>query len=194
MKIGTRLIIGFGVCLFFMLLLGVFSLYELNGIVAKSGSVITVDSKVVEDAQRMRANINMMRRYEKDAFMAIPDLAKVDEYILKWNEAREHAKKRMEELVKLEQEVKDKETLLSINKSMDSYEAGFKKVTAQIKTGTISSAEDANKAINEFKGSAHQAEKSITEYAMSNDDTMIKAKKSLMLKTIMSLFLRHQYS
>jgi methyl-accepting chemotaxis protein len=65
MKIGTRLILGFGVCLFFLLFLGGVGIYELKDIAAKSDKVLIVDSKIVESAQRLRANINMMRRYEK---------------------------------------------------------------------------------------------------------------------------------
>jgi methyl-accepting chemotaxis protein len=179
MKIGTRLILGFGVCLFFLLLLGGVGIYELNDSTAKSDKVIEIDTKIVENAQRMRANINMMRRYEKDAFMAIPDLGKVEEYTKKWDEAREHAKKRMESLIKLEEEPKDKELLVSINKSLEGYEAGFKKIVDQIKSGALITAPDANKAIAEYKELTHKAEKQITEYAASNDETMAKVKKEL---------------
>jgi len=179
MKIGTRLVLGFAVCLFFLLLLGGVSLYELNVIVAKSDKVIDVDSNIVEYSQRMRANINMMRRYEKDAFMAIPDQVKVDEYAKKWGEAREHAKKRMEELSKLEQDSKEKEILAGISKNLEGYESGFKKVLDQIKSGAITSAQDANKAIGEFKQFSHQAEKQIVDYATANDETITASKKEL---------------
>jgi methyl-accepting chemotaxis protein len=179
MSIATRLIVGFGVCLAFLLLLGGVGLYELNDIAGKSDTAIEVDSNIVEYAQRMRANINMMRRYEKDAFMAIPDSAKVDEYVKKWGDAREHAKQRMDALGKLEQEPKEKEILATINKALDGYEAGFKKVAEQIKSGTITSAQDANKAISDYKEFSHQAEKQVTDYAAANDEALNKIKKVL---------------
>ena len=179
MKIGTRLILGFAVCLAFLLMLGGVGIYELRDMSNKSDAVIKVDSKIVESAQRLRANINMMRRYEKDAFIAIPDLAKVDDYAKKWGEAREHAKKRLETLVKLEDETKHKELLAGINKSLDSYEAGFIKVVGQIKSGAITTTQEANKAIGEFKEATHQAEKQITDYAAANDENIDKAQKEL---------------
>jgi methyl-accepting chemotaxis protein len=178
-KIGTRLIGGFGICLFFILLLGGFGIYELKSTSAESDKVIEVDSNIVEYSQRMRANINMLRRYEKDTFMAIPDQTKVDEYAKKWSEALEHAKKRMEALVKLEQDPKEKETLNGIHKSIESYASGFAKVLGQIKSGSITSAQDANKAIGEYKDATHQAEKQITEYAAANDEAMAKQKKAM---------------
>ncbi|MDD2736110.1 MAG: HAMP domain-containing methyl-accepting chemotaxis protein [Desulfuromonadaceae bacterium] len=179
MKIGTRLTAGFGTCLFFLLLLGGFGMYELKSIGAEAEKIITEDSNIVEYSQRMRANINMMRRYEKDAFLAIPDLAKVDEYAKKWSESCEHAKKRMAALQKLEKESKEKEMLAGINKSIEGYEAGFTKVLSQIKSGAITSPQDANKAIGEFKEATHQAEKQITDYAAANDETMNKVKNEI---------------
>jgi len=179
MKISTRLILGFGTSLIFLLLLGGVGIYELKDISTKSDKALEVDSNVVEYAQRMRANINMMRRYEKDAFMAIPDLAKVGEYQKKWADAREHAKKRMDELIKLEDEQKHKETLAVINKALEGYEAGFIKVIEKIKSGEITDTHDANKAIGEYKELSHQAEKSITDYATANDEVMTNLKKEL---------------
>ena len=183
MKISTRLILGFGTSLLFLLLLGGVGIYELKDATSIGTKTIEVDAKIVENAQRMRANINAMRRYEKDAFMAIPDLAKVDEYQKKWNEAREHSKKRMESLVKLETEVKDKETLVAINKSLEGYEVGFNKVYEKIKSGDIKDVHDANKAISEYKELTHQAEKSISDYATSNDESLQKADDELIKDT-----------
>ena len=179
MKIGTRLILGFGVCLCFLLMLGGFGTYALKNMAHKSDAVITTDSNAVEYAQRLRANINMMRRYEKDAFINIADLAKVDAYVKQWGEAREHAKIRLEALTKLEEEAKGKEMLAGISKSIDAYEAGFKKVVEQIKGGAITTTEEANKAIGEFKEATHQSEKQITAYATAKDETIAASTKQL---------------
>ena len=53
-------------------------------------NLVNTDAKLVEYAQRARANINMMRRYEKDMFMNIGDGAKTDEYRKKWDESLGH--------------------------------------------------------------------------------------------------------
>jgi methyl-accepting chemotaxis protein len=179
MKIGTRLVMGFGVCMVCILMLGGVGLYEVRDIARKSDKVIEVDSNVVEYAQRMRANINMMRRYEKDAFMAIPDMAKVDDYIKKWNDARDNSNKRMEALLKLEADPKDREVLAAVNKALEAYEAGFITVTGKIRSGAITDAHDANKAIGEYKEATHKAEKDIADYATAQDSVMDKAKKEV---------------
>jgi methyl-accepting chemotaxis protein len=171
--------VGFGTCLFFLLLLGGVGVYELKDIADKSDKAIEVDSNIVEYAQRMRSNINMMRRYEKDAYINVANLAKVDEYRKKWGEARDHAKKRMEELGKLEQDPKDKELLAAIGKNLEQYETGFDAVLGKIRSGSITTTQDANVAIGEYKEVIHQAEKNITDYATANDQAMATIKKEL---------------
>ena len=93
MKIGTRLILGFAVNLAFLLMLGGLGIYEIKHIAAQSKETIENDAASVDNAQRMRAIMNMMRRYEKDVFINISDPAKVDGYVKQWSESRELAKK-----------------------------------------------------------------------------------------------------
>ncbi len=179
MKISTRLILGFCACLVFILVLGGIGIYAVKSVATKGNQVIEGDAKIVENAHRLRANTNMLRRFEKDTFINISDPAKVDEYIKKWEDVRGHAAKRMETLLQLETEPKDKELLDGLNKALESYGSGFLKVTAQIKSGAITSTQDANKAIGEYKEATHLIEKSIVDYATTNDKNITKAKEAL---------------
>jgi methyl-accepting chemotaxis protein len=179
MKIGTRLILGFAVNLAFLLMLGGLGIYETKHIAAQSKEAIENDAASVENAQRMRAIMNMMRRYEKDAFINISDPATVDGYVKQWSESREQAKKHMDLLLKIKKEAKDREALLAINKELDGYDTGFNKVMAQIRSGAIVTTQDANKAIGKYKEDIHQAEKNISDYADINDESLTRAKKAL---------------
>jgi len=179
MKIGTRLLLGFTACQAFLLLLNGVAIYDMKGIARKSSQAIGVDAKLSDSAQRMRANINMLRRYEKDAFINIADPAKVDGYVKKWGEVSEHVKTRMDTLQKLEKDTKNLEVLAGIVKAHKEYEAGFAKVVAQIKAGAITTTQDANKAIEEYKGATHLAEKNVTGYAVANDESMAKIEKGV---------------
>ncbi|CAK0770539.1 methyl-accepting chemotaxis protein [Gammaproteobacteria bacterium] len=179
MKIGTRLILGFAVCLLFIVMIGAGGLYEIKKLADKSDKIVEVDANIVEYSQRMRANINMMRRYEKDAFIAIPDLAKVDEYVKKWNEVRNYSNMLMESLAKLEDDQNDQELLASIKKDLSFYEIGFNTVIEKIKSGAITDTRDANKVITEYKNATHKAESSIAEYAAVQDKVMERVKKKV---------------
>jgi methyl-accepting chemotaxis protein len=179
MKIGSRLVLGFGVNLLFLLIVGLVGLYEIKHVSDVMDDVIKNESKVIEYAQRSRTNINMMRRYEKDAFINIEDLQKIDDYKKKWDGVFERAKERLDAISKIESDSKKKELLAEINKNLNDYSKGFEKVLAQIKAGEVKTTQDANKAIGEFKEATHKSESMITEYAKLKDEEMEKHKKEL---------------
>jgi methyl-accepting chemotaxis protein len=179
MNIGTKLLLGFGLNALAVAVVGGLGLYETHQIAVTSDQVIEVDMKLVEHAQRMRANINMMRRYEKDLFLNLGDAAQIAKYQKQWEEARDHAKKRMEELVKLEVEPADRENLASVVRQLDSYSTGLAGVISRIKGGAITTPADANKAVGEFKDAAHQAEAAVTAYAAKQDEDISRINKVL---------------
>jgi methyl-accepting chemotaxis protein len=141
--------------------------------------VIEGNTKLVEHAQRLRANINMLRRYEKDLFLNIGDAAAITKYERSWNEAREHTQQRMEQLVKLRSESKDQDDLAAISGQLEAYAKGFGGVVARIRAGAIRTPSDANHAIGEFKDATHKAEAAVTAYAAKQDQDIARAMKDM---------------
>ena len=179
MKISRKLNLGFGVCALAVALMGGVGLFETKEVIRTTSCIIEVDLKLVEHAQRMRANINMMRRYEKDLFLSAGDAAGQAKYEKQWQGAREHAKERMIQIKKLESEPKDLETMTAIERGLDAYAAGFTQVAARLRTGAIKSPVEANQAIAEFKESTHKAETEITAYAAKQDEDIGRLRKDL---------------
>jgi methyl-accepting chemotaxis protein len=120
----------------------------------------------------VRANINMLRRYEKDLFFNIGDAAKVEEYRKKWDDTLVRFHERLDAAGKLMDAPKDKETVATIKKNMDTYAAGFRSVLEQIKSGAITTPQDANKAIGQYKEATHQAESMVSDLAKQIDVRM----------------------
>ena len=178
LKIKTRLYVSSGIAILFIAIIGITGYLGMEKMEANVDDLASNDAKLVEYAQRERANINMLRRYEKDLFMNIGDSAKMDEYKKKWDTTLEHFNKRMDESAKLLSDpsspdgAKDKETLSNIKKNMDSYEKGFAKVYERIKAGEITSTQDANKAIGQYKEATHQSEAMVEEFAKKMDKQM----------------------
>jgi len=168
-SIRTRLSAGFGVVLLLLVVIactGYWGLGKLKfGITDLSGR----SAKLVEYAQRTRANINMMRRYEKDLYLNIGDVAKMEEYRKKWGDALDHFRKRMDEMAKLADAPTDRDAIATINKNIASYVDGFGKVYEQIKSGEIKTPQEANKAIGVYKEATHQSEAMVTEFATHID-------------------------
>lgn len=165
MKIGKRLGLGFGVMLCLILVVGITGYWGVNRSTSATIQMLKGDAAVANNAERLRANVVGIRRYEKDIFLNIANKAKVEEYNLKHKEQDDHAEKRIETLDKVITVAKEKEELAAIKKAMADYDKGFAKVYAQIINGTIKTAEQANEAIAEYKNEMHGMENDAKELA-----------------------------
>ncbi len=158
MKIGKRLALGFGFVLVMLLGIGLSGYYGVNSISNQTIAMLQGDSAVSEHAARARANILGLRRYEKDYFINIGAKDKEEEYIKKWREQHEHLTARIKDAEKGATLAQDKEALLSMKTELANYESGFMKVAGLIQSGKITTTQEANNAINEYKDQIHKME------------------------------------
>jgi len=172
MNISTRLIAAFTVIILFLVVIAGAGYWGMGKMVWFIDDLGSTDAALVEYAQRSRANVNILRRYEKDLFINIADAAKVDDYKKKWDKTLVQSLERLEAMAKLEEDQKSKAVIASIQKNMDAYAAGFNEVYGQIKSGAITSTQDANKAIGTYKEATHQSESLMSEYADKSDKQM----------------------
>jgi len=174
MKISKRLTLGFGLNLFFLVLVGGLGLYETNHVAAINNHLIEVDARLSNDAQRLRANINTMRRFEKDAFLNIGDAAKVRDYQSQWQEVRDRTQQILAEMNKLETAPDGLGALAGISRSIADYDTGFKGVLERIHEGKLTSPKAANEAIGPLKPIIHGAEDAITNSTLKKDQTLVR--------------------
>ncbi len=179
MKIRTKLTLGFGLSALAVAVVGCIGLYETEAITRSSRQVITVNTKLVEHAQRLRANINMMRRYEKDLFLNLGDASSITKYQKSWDEAKDHARQRIERVTRLVTDAKDLEAMASISRNLEVYNNGFAGVVGRIRSGAIRTPVDANNATGEFKAAVHQSEAGITAFAAKQDEEIARVMKNL---------------
>jgi methyl-accepting chemotaxis protein len=183
LTIATRLYIGFCIVLLFIVVIGGASYWGMSKMEFYINDLSNVDGALMDNGQRARANINMMRRYEKDLFMNIGDTAKMEDYKKKWDDAFERFNKRIESSGKIisasaaPDQLKNLEVLKSIKKQMEAYSAGFAAVYGKIKAGEITTTQDANKAIGQYKEATQQSEAMVAEFTNHMDknmDAMVK--------------------
>ncbi len=179
MDIKRKLVVGFGANALALVLIGGIGLFGISRVASTSTQVLDGGTKLVEHSQRMRANINMMRRYEKDAILNLGDAAKLAQYEKQWGEARDHAAKRLEALTRLESKTEDLAVLAGIGKHLETYANGVSGLFARIRGGAITSPVEANRALGEFKEATHKAEADITAYAAKQDKDIERIRKDL---------------
>ncbi|MDD2580432.1 MAG: methyl-accepting chemotaxis protein [Desulfuromonadaceae bacterium] len=178
-RIGLRLGLGFGT-LSLMLIIGGFTGYwAVDQSTTATINMIKGDATVTEHAAKALANVLGMRRYEKDLYLNIGDKAKEDDYLKKWQEQHEQVTKNLEDLGKIVTIEKEKETLATMKNELGAYDKGFAKVYNLIGDGKLKTPAECNVAINEYKDSIHQLEKSAQEFADGSNAKMDGQGKSM---------------
>ncbi len=175
-SIGMRLSLGFGVLLALLFLLSVIGYWGVHVVHGTTVHMLEGDAQVAEHAARARANILGLRRFEKDVFINIGNTDKVANYSKEWNDERESVISRLSDLEKAADktdEAKDyKESLKGMRAELTTYEDGFKKVLDLIQAGAITTTEQANTAISEYKDAIHKLEKQAKDLATHANEVM----------------------
>lgn len=184
MNIGARLTVSFAIlCMFIAGLAGV-GYWGVSQMQTELVKMTSEEFKLTDSAQRTRANVAGLRRFEKDIFINIAAADKVAEYRTKWNEQLDHANKRLDLLDKImadfdQKEVaeKGKAILKDIRGELATYGTGFVKVYDRIKAGELTTAQDANTALATYKESIHKLESQIQEFTALTDKVTEQAIK-----------------
>ncbi len=124
--------------------------------------------QTVEYSQRLRANINQLRRLEKDIFLNTESPEKVAEYKKQYDETVVRYNKRFEDTLMLATDPREKELTAGIKQNFSVYLAGFYGVYEQIKLGKVSTKDEANKQMGQFKDASNQVETLVLELADKN--------------------------
>ncbi len=174
LKIGTRLAAGYLVLLLIGLGIGASGYWGVGTIRDAVDEMLAGEAVVAEHSARLRANVLGLRRFEKDVFINMANSEKVASYLKEWNEEMASCRARIADIWKAEFALtdKEKETLRTLAANLDGYETGFKKVVAEIAAGRITTTQEANVAIGEYKDEVRSAELMAKDEATEANDHM----------------------
>jgi methyl-accepting chemotaxis protein len=167
MSIGQRLAVGFA-SLVVLLLVVVGTAY--SGLTAY-GDLLEGDMQMAQHAERARANVTSMRRFEKDVFLNLSDKAKEADYDAKWREQREHFLARIADLDRYAVTDVDKVKIAEARTMLGDYERAFRRVTSMIASGQLRTAEDCNAEITASKDEVHRLEALVADMATEHYTT-----------------------
>lgn len=187
-KIITRLFIGFGLVLGLLIGVGGGGIWSMIRM-AQGIAHLKEGYQTVEYSQRLRANVNQLRRFEKDIFLNIESAEKVAKYKKQYDEVADRYNKRFEELQKIATEPKEQELTAAIKQNSAAYLNGFNGVYEKIVRGEITNKDEANQQMESFKEATHKTENLVLELADKNtkDITQELQNSASLRKTIMTL-------
>ncbi|WP_026840776.1 methyl-accepting chemotaxis protein [Citrifermentans bremense] len=175
LKIGTRLLLCFGVVLLLLVAVAGTGYWGIKQVEATTDTMLATEGRIAEHSARARANILGMRRYEKDMLLNMGEAKKVEEYLQKWNAEAAKMTERVADLEKCAVDKEDKDKTKEIKENFDSYKAGFAKVAAAIQNGKLKTAQEANSAIAAYKDQSHLMEATAVSLAQDGVKSMHEA-------------------
>ena len=158
LKIGSRLLLGFGLVVLILLAIGGAGYWGVNSVTTQTIDLLHKDIFISGTATALDNNVLGMRRYEKDRFLNMGSREKEAEYLKKWGDENEKTHKGLEALEKAVYLQSDKDMIKDMKTELANYEAGFKKTLDLIAAGKAKTPQEANMAINEYKDSIHKME------------------------------------
>ena len=172
MKIGTRLMLGFGIVLTLLLTIAGSGYWGVHSVEDKTITMLQSEAQIAQHSARARANVLGLRRYEKDMFLNIGSREKEAEYLGKWKEQNESLSERISDLEKVALQQEDKDAVKQMKENLAVYVSGFNKVYSMIEAGKIKTPQEGNKAISEVKDETHKLENTAKELAEAANKTM----------------------
>jgi methyl-accepting chemotaxis protein len=147
------------------------------------GDLVEGDVRLAEHAERARANVVGMRRFEKDMYLNVGDRAKVDEYESKWKEQHEHLESRIHDIELLSETPEDRRAVSDMRQELSHYDAGFALVSTKMKAGELKTPQACNVEIGSYKDDIHKFEGSVAAFAVRHFDIAETSTRSVTQKS-----------
>jgi len=151
LSIGKRLGLGFAAILTMLTIVAATGYWSTMATHDVTLDVLNVDAAITEHSQRARALTLELRRYEKDFFLNMGSAAKQAEYLDKWQDSRGGLEEKLSLLQRLEQDPIEREGLSNMRQNLATYVAGFQKVVDLTRDGVVTTPQQGNVAIGEYK-------------------------------------------
>ncbi len=111
------------------------------------------------------AEVNAMRRFEKDSYLNVTDKVKESEYEVKWREQHDKLVASLAELDRYAVGDADKLAVSEMRTMLGHYDRGITRVSDMIHQGQLSTPEACNFEITQYKDEIHRLEGVTTELA-----------------------------
>jgi methyl-accepting chemotaxis protein len=164
LNIGQRLGLSYTLLVALLLIVVATAYSGLNAY----GDLIDGDIKVAQHAERARANVLGMRRFEKDMYLNVGDKGKEAEYADKWKEQHTHLVARITDVERYTSSQSVRSQMEHVRELLGDYDRGFQRVAAGIAAGRLKTPEECNQEITSVKDSIHKLESIVTDLAVAH--------------------------
>jgi methyl-accepting chemotaxis protein len=151
MSLGKRMGIAFGTLVTLVVATAGVGYWGMQSVASIAEHVISIDIAGEQESTLVEVGTLNLRRFEKDYFLNIGNAAEEEQYLAKWKGAHADVEKHLTVLGNMPLSTEAKAKVGRMREALAGYDAGFEKVREQIRTGAITTPQQANIAMTPFK-------------------------------------------
>ena len=151
LNVSTRLAIGFSAVFVGALILASAGWYGIQREARTATRVLEHDVEFMRAVADIRARVQMMRRFEKDMLLVLPDVKKAAEYKKSWDDARARANELVADARKVAAVDSERKRLDQFAAFMNGYGTGMQQTYDAIVAGEIDTSAAGYKKVAEFR-------------------------------------------
>ncbi len=175
MNIGQRLGVGFGVLVLLLLAVVATAWSSLSAY----GELLEGEIRVAQHAERARANVNAMRRFEKDSYLNVAHRDAETDYEVKWREQHDALVARLSDIDRYSVSDSDRQAVAQMRTMLGHYDRGFLRVADMIHRGELKTPEACNIEISASKDEIHRLETLTADLATQHFESAESASQSV---------------
>jgi len=177
--IGARIRLAMGLCLATTLLIAALGYSGIARVSDMTASMLSHEARLASVSASARADVQAMRRFEKELAVHVGNADKEGEDLGRWNDQRYRLTERLGSLERDADVPEDRELARGMRTDLAGYESGFYRIVALVRQRSLKSTGDVNREMDSYRDTIERLEKAAGDVAAANFKRMGEREKSL---------------
>ncbi|HEX2228762.1 MAG TPA: methyl-accepting chemotaxis protein [Candidatus Binatia bacterium] len=178
-KIRTRIMMGFGTIVTLLLVVAATGYWAVQTVERGMARWIQQDASIAEHSASVLSKYLNLRRYEKDIFLAVGNLEKVNESFANWSQAHSQVEKSISNLEEYVTQSEEKAVTNRMRSELTKYQSGVSKTFEGIRTQTLKTPQEAAQSMEEFRDTIQRLEKLAEDLGRAQKEKLQPARSQI---------------
>lgn len=177
-RIAVRLLLVLGLMALLMVAIAVSGHMGLGAVAGKVQELMSSDIAMSTISLRVQTLTLELRRFEKDYFLNMGDPAEQQIYYDKWKRSQGELVSRLDELRRISPQEQQR-AVASMQSNLAIYASGLQEVTGALKAGRLSTPQEANELIRQYKDEIRELESTAESLSLAGVERVSSVQKTL---------------
>jgi methyl-accepting chemotaxis protein len=178
-KIRTRIMMGFGTIVTLLLVVAATGYWAVQTVERAMAQWIQQDANIAEHSASVLSRYLNLRRYEKDIFLVVGNLEKVNESFRNWSHAHSQMEKSISNLEEYVTQSEEKALTDRMRSELTKYQAGVSKTVERIRAQTLKTPQEADQSMEEFREEVQRLEKLAEDLGRAQKEKLQPARSQI---------------